>query len=369
MTTRGNSVYSQGGRTARPEIDSKSLSGLWPATVEYVLDPLQQGRIRVRIWHIHGPHAEENKENVPLAQLPWAMPCFPGAGGEGYGSFIVPPVGSRVIVGFLSNDPDQPVYFGGWPSIPYQPQEFLRLHKKPEVEISMAGTDDKWTGNKGPEVPSEALEMLHTSPEIAVPFRSPKGASIAASDVDERESFLLTDRAGQVFGFEAEVKKDVNLKNAARRGPRTLARGKSPINLDSDTVAGETRIFLIDGAGQSVLLQAKSGFERVRIVSRPVEQDTSNPAGAKAEVSLDLDAGTRRATIATSSGGGGETRVTVDAASGHVEISGPLTIRLVADVVQVAGNLMVEKDLSVGGNVSVSGDVAAAGTLVGEESS
>lgn len=348
----------------RPELTSAQMFGPYPAFVEYVLDPKQQGRIKVRVYSLHGPQGTDEKTKVDVEGLPWAMPCFPLAGGNDYGSFMVPPVGSTVWVMFMGGNPDYPVYFGGFFAINKATQEYLRTMSQPKTEISMAGASDVWSEPPGPEMPGEALKMLHASPEVYVPAKSPKGATLVFDDKDEREITSLIDRAGQGLFMEAEVTKGVNLGNAAQRMARSLNKADSPIAL-GDTVANETRVFIIDAAGQSVLLHAHQGSERLKIVSRPVEDDNMNYAGAKGEISIELDAGSKRAVISSSSGGDVGARVVVDAAAGYIELTGPLVLRVNVQTMEILGRATVKGDLFVEGDLLAAGDATIVGELVG----
>jgi uncharacterized protein involved in type VI secretion and phage assembly len=77
-----------------------SFFGKYRGTVENNLDPMQQGRIQVRVPAVLGD-----------GRLSWAMPCTPYAG-PGVGFFAVPPVGANVWVEFEGGDPDYPIWSG-----------------------------------------------------------------------------------------------------------------------------------------------------------------------------------------------------------------------------------------------------------------
>jgi phage baseplate assembly protein gpV len=346
----------------RPELSSKRMDGLWPGIVEYVADPLQQGRVKVRVFAIHGLQGR-GKNYIPTESLPWAMPCFPGAGGQDYGSFTVPPVGSSVFVMFMSGDPDMPVVMGGFYAINKTSQDYLRSMGKPEFEISMAGAGAVWKGRVGPETPSEALHTLHGSPEVVVPAKSVKGAALIFDDKDEREATSLVDRGGQGLFMESELTKGANAGNNSQRWLHTAAKGVGP-DMGS-TVANETRLYLVDGAGQQVLLHAHVGSERLKLVSRAVEGDNVNGAGAKEQMAIELDAGSRRMTITASSGGDSGAKIILDAAAGAVEITGPVVLRLDAQTVEILGRIVAKGDLIVEGDSLLTGDVIITGDVVG----
>ena len=63
-------------------------------------DPERLGRIRA---------------SVPALglDLPWALPCVPGAG-PGSGHLVLPPVGAAVWIEFEAGDVDHPIWSGGF---------------------------------------------------------------------------------------------------------------------------------------------------------------------------------------------------------------------------------------------------------------
>lgn len=86
---------------------TNKYSGNYRGLVVSTTDPLNQGRIKVRIYPVM------DKTEVPDAALPWAVPAFPlfDGAGTGTGSFVVPKVGSMVWCFFEAEDFMQPVYF------------------------------------------------------------------------------------------------------------------------------------------------------------------------------------------------------------------------------------------------------------------
>lgn len=62
-------------------------------------DPIQVGRLQVKVPEIHGSDAV------------WAWPCVPYAG-KGVGWFMLPPVNAGVWVEFEAGDPSRPIWVG-----------------------------------------------------------------------------------------------------------------------------------------------------------------------------------------------------------------------------------------------------------------
>lgn len=87
------------------KIRNDRVYGNYRGLVEDNNDPLQYGRVRVRVYPLY--------RGIEAVSLPWAVPAmglFDGAG-NGIGSFAIPRVGSYVFVFFEAGDVYQPVYF------------------------------------------------------------------------------------------------------------------------------------------------------------------------------------------------------------------------------------------------------------------
>lgn len=106
--------------------DNFKYHGMYRAKVlaTDVLEDDNIGRLKLEIYPMlissdaNGSAAKlrangSNIEGIALADLPWAAPAmglFAGSG-DGYGSFVLPEVGSFVWIFFESGDAYQPVYF------------------------------------------------------------------------------------------------------------------------------------------------------------------------------------------------------------------------------------------------------------------
>jgi Type VI secretion system/phage-baseplate injector OB domain len=131
-----------------PKFPQKLYGGIWAAKVENNVDPLNIGRLQVRVPSIDGPDDLDVEQyeartgiifrhpqtNIPFGTtpspnttMPWAFPCLP------YGTFVIPPIGEWVWVMFQDHDPNYPVWLGCWYQL-NSPQE--------------AGTDDFSRGSR-----------------------------------------------------------------------------------------------------------------------------------------------------------------------------------------------------------------------------
>jgi|SRR5215471_6391686 len=82
--------------------DAGRYYGKYRGTVVTNVDPMQQGRIQVRVPDVLGDVTSS-----------WAMPCFPFAGTQ-LGFYTVPPVGAGVWVEFEQGDVSYPIWVGCW---------------------------------------------------------------------------------------------------------------------------------------------------------------------------------------------------------------------------------------------------------------
>ena len=80
-------------------------------------DPDKTLRVKVRVPYVH--------DDVPDDMLPWAVCLGGSAKGANYGIVSVPAVGSLVAVYFQDNDPMNPAYSGGVPSVGGLPPSLL----------------------------------------------------------------------------------------------------------------------------------------------------------------------------------------------------------------------------------------------------
>jgi hypothetical protein len=83
-----------------------SLPGLYRGEIVNRDDPLRVGRCKVKVYQVY--------RDIPENDIPWAWPCFPGAGNKDSGFYDVPPLKTTVWVMFEMGDPDHPVWLGGW---------------------------------------------------------------------------------------------------------------------------------------------------------------------------------------------------------------------------------------------------------------
>ncbi|HRR48408.1 MAG TPA: phage baseplate assembly protein V [Bacteroidales bacterium] len=94
------------------------LLGIYRGVVEDNVDPLEAGRVRVRIFGIHTPQKTKTAlEGIPTDELLWAEPAYGLIEGSisNYGVWGVPLQGSHVLVFFENGNILRPIYFATLP--------------------------------------------------------------------------------------------------------------------------------------------------------------------------------------------------------------------------------------------------------------
>lgn len=214
----GNGTATGYGRTTKRSVPThdrqpQTFGGLWEGHVVDVKDPEKRGRVKVRIFDIHG-------EDAALEVLPWADPNWPSAfthqdkdndqtRWRNGGFFHVPPVDSLVNIMFRHSDPNRPVWIGGWhpfdPSIVGREQYGNKQPRDALYNADGVPSCPTWGSIRGfrIEFDDEASEMRLTTPG---------GHKITMSDVegelnDHGDCIRLEDRKGNfIYMHTAENK-------------------------------------------------------------------------------------------------------------------------------------------------------------------
>lgn len=91
-------------------MQSELFFGNYRGEVIRVDDPLEAGRVKVRVFNVY--------DDIPEDAIPWAQYSDPFMGGiPNAGSIIVPELGSHVWVFFEGGDHHLPVYWAGAPAM------------------------------------------------------------------------------------------------------------------------------------------------------------------------------------------------------------------------------------------------------------
>lgn len=327
------------------ELFKDVFPGIYEGIVEYINDPAQLGRIKVRVL------CKDGFEKIKTESLPWASPCMPFGGGPGFGTITVPVEGSSVYVMFKQGDPNLPVYMGALYGNPGQEMKMLTNlagDLPNEDNMSMVKKGEAWTAPPGPDMPREFLIQSNNRPERSVIFKTVKGASIDVNDRDQEERLAIHDRAGQALVFESNVSSENNNNNASARGLRSSIEGDSlPIKR---TLTNEGSVDLVDIGGQSISLHTKQNNSRITITSKE-PLDLESPAQKEIDglstVSLDLASGDKQITIEIRDNAKIKAKLVLDGNAGFLEIVAPLLTKINSDTIILTGNVTVDGNLTV----------------------
>lgn len=221
--------------------ESEKYYGFYRGIVQYNIDDMKLGRIKVRVPAVNmGDGIEKEKD---FKGLPWAIPgIFFGAAYD-MGNFIVPMVGTAVLVAFEAGDKNHPIYFGGLPSVGGKGSTMVELKDGKHPDF-MSGA---WTAPTDGDAPKDVYEQGRTNEQDItrnVIYKSSKGHTIYMDDTDGKESLTIVDRIGQMIKFYSPVSVAKNKGNAARRGIR---RASSLDQLKEADGVGDAKIVIMSG--------------------------------------------------------------------------------------------------------------------------
>lgn len=331
--------------------------GIWRGRVEYNQDPLQKGRIKVRVNEVYGcfDGGEVNMHNwwIPTERLPWAEVIHPFGGGYDHGSYIIPEVGSTCFVVFEKADPGHPLVIGYWYSSPEFEQKMCVNQDESQPPEFLSKSMGKWYGKAAPEPPLESQGIRNLEPTRRVFYKSPKGHIFFVEDRDENEFIELLDRTGQGLRIEGYVTKEANAANLEQRNYRSVFR-HDQINR-SKLKNGRARIILKGLSGSFVEIDSKPNRERILISARASEKVNEELNEQCVELMP------YRGQIVIESMYEGEIRasIIIDASTGGVEINTAKHITLTTPSVTINGKVKISGDLSVGGNINIGGNAVA----------
>ena len=194
------------------EIMETNYSTFYRGTVVDNTDPMNSGRVRVRIPQIYGSEEQRDKDiYVPTYAIPWATSAIMAGAGNNTGAYLIPNVGDTVFVTFENGDPKLPMYFGGI---------ITRNGKNKFI-----GTDDV-NGGRLYKASDNDFNTDITNRSQRVLYKSIKGATILIDDKDGDESIKIIDQLGQFISLEnvggetlnrdRENSTDVNLARSGR---------------------------------------------------------------------------------------------------------------------------------------------------------
>ncbi len=280
-------------------LDVKDIyPGFYRARVELTRDPKKLGRVKIRIPHLHGflPDEGGNPERYyHTSELPWAMPGDFSCAGYDYGQHMVPHVGTFVWVAFEAGDPDRPIYFGG---IPYQESDESKKYGhiddvpdkiNPDHPDFMNHAMAPYYAGEDGSCTKEVYELDESNRETTeditrqVLYKSVKGHVIVADDTDEKETFTIGDRLGQIIKFISPVTLNGNEKNDERRVLRTSFNEDTLHSDDPEVRESKAMILIKDIDNQIIRMVAEDGKDKIEVMSRDPELERNSGAVLSSE--------------------------------------------------------------------------------------
>lgn len=134
----------------------------YPAIVENRLDPLQLGRVQVRVFGVHS----ESLDDVKIEDLPWAISIMPATSASisGIGDTVAYVEGSMVMVFFMDGESkQQPIILGSMQGLPQGKSPFGKDYEL-EIETFNSNTFPKIEDGSGTEPPPEQNTTTQSPP-------------------------------------------------------------------------------------------------------------------------------------------------------------------------------------------------------------
>ena len=253
--------------------DVNHRNGIWDGQVVSLDDPNKIGRVKVRIFMIHG-----EEDETPDAALPWAEVSYIG-GAYDSGSFDPPPEGAKVYVMFKYAKERLPIVIGSARGKPKKSQK-LRAMRSGEEEPTWDTPADEL------ETPKEVFHKKEDNdlhPTVRVWHKSVKGHTVMIEEKDGEEYLKIIDRGGQVIELNCPLSDTSNQALSGQRGLDDASKDTQKEQDESPNYRGFIRI--VDVAGQEILLDGRAGNEQIiirnqnRSSSRPQSLTLSNTKG------------------------------------------------------------------------------------------
>lgn len=199
-------------QTTQP-IATDRYYGIYYGKVEQRIDPERMGRVKVRIFGLHG-------DEMQVEDLPWALPNATAWNKGGF--FNVPPIGTVVTIQFQTGDPEYPVWTGGHWGIIGEERDLsallgvsLIVNISPEPEApdgQGAAANTNWASSsfggkrieEGPLKQEEIKDALSSDAPNNFGFSSPLHKHIELDDRKGREKVKLADYLDNMLWLNSE---------------------------------------------------------------------------------------------------------------------------------------------------------------------
>ena len=254
----------------------KSLSGIYRGRVEYNKDPNKMGRVRVRIPLIYG--SSSSSENyIRSDDLPWASPCFMGAG-AGYGSFVVPEVGEYVFIAFENGNKRSPVCLGSCYGTGAGSKPYGSLYEEKNGNYGGSG---QWKSESG--INETPIDAQKENPTHKILYKSPKGASVEIEEEDGKEFICMRDMLGQTVKIESNVVAEENINNASQRKSGDIENSTDPVAKNTGA-----RILIMGAGKQKIEMVSKDGENHLTLGCGDVSFDMVTGEDGKSSIKFNF---------------------------------------------------------------------------------
>ena len=163
---------------------------IFPAKVVTLKDPYRSGNIGVKITGIHA-------EDVSASDCLFAPMLMPFGGGDNYGFFSMPPVGSDVMVTFIDGDLKNPIILGAWQSRKKIVKSFSSQNP---IEGALGSTSKYRALNTG-DLDSNAQPLLDNKQEFSLNKLTDDAKSAINGFASGELSDLIKGYVGQIPGM------------------------------------------------------------------------------------------------------------------------------------------------------------------------
>ena len=239
------------------------MSTLYPYTyagvVESNQDPLELGRLKVRVPHVFGTSVS-GAGYIGVNDLPWAMPVgMPAGGSEASGGFsLLPAIGDKVMVRFLDGEPEKPIWEWGMQTL--KDAAALGIHQYDSgtpvgppnrTILTRYGHSLSITESGINLTTKEGYQLLlkgstDTSDPEKVYLQTPNGQSLVLNDMTG--STLLQGLNSSVISAEKVI---------LNAGSKAMIRATNSLNLmvgGTNIIVKGKRVSITTGTGASILI-------------------------------------------------------------------------------------------------------------------
>lgn len=208
-----------------------SFNGFYRGIVTDNEDPLQAGRVRVRVLPMF--------DGVVDTHLPWAILSDPFMGGlSGIGGTFIPENGTHVFVFFENGDHRFPVYFGGAPAM---------QNETPDLPVESRENGGEYPSNKVFKTKNGILvELDDTKDSERVHIKHPTGTEILIN----KDGYYVTSKGACEFQVDGDttINSTGDITVTTEGDMTATVQGTATIEAQNDVVVTASNNVTLEGA-------------------------------------------------------------------------------------------------------------------------